>query len=676
MQRRQRFVADQRFDLPQYETMMKYISEEFKAYNKGFLSPVSRVVAGWRIESNGGLSVRVSNFAQSLLFASEKEDAAGMNFRAAGLDLITHTLADNSVNYVEVQIFSDTCAPDTVAVWDTTANSGMGEEYTQTVNTVYEERPVLVSNTISFAGDADKLPLAIVTTSGGVITSIVDARKFLFELENDWFFGAERTDRTIGSLKSAYDAITTSIKELKGAVKWYDRPFGSNKILKEYQNMFISGGGLISWEVETPNELKWGGNFDIEIASRPSVYTLPAGSARLEEGEALYIDIPSGEPLTSLVAVVCPLADVPLAPSMPGYSQNIQVLFFRRSNKIISTTLDMPDLSSGEEGTVGEDLPQTIRERLGIVSDTEYEAYISSVIIGDSDSYALALSKIDAQIVAILNSQPGEEVFEVVEIGGRKLFTLLTYFFHPEQSRCDLIVSVNGQIVEQDKNGLLLKDFRKISSNEIEFGQNLPQFTKVKIWKSTNGGDINSEIGGGEGSSTKITVREEGIPVTTQCASINFIGNGVTATESTPGNVNIQINTDSAVSLKKRVFNNTGSIIPAYSCLSWTPQGGVALADCNIPSRSLFAGVNDSPILDGAYGFVVKQGNLAGALEALGATPGDTVYIGEEPGQLSIVAPTGLTDTIFVVGRAEPPDGLAQPEAVDLYIEPEVVSSF
>ena len=76
MQRIQRFVADQRYDLPHHESMMEYISQEFYAYNKAFLSPTSRIVANWKIENNGGLSVRVNNTTGSLLFASDKKNPA------------------------------------------------------------------------------------------------------------------------------------------------------------------------------------------------------------------------------------------------------------------------------------------------------------------------------------------------------------------------------------------------------------------------------------------------------------------------------------------------------------------------------------------------------------------------------------------------------------------------
>lgn len=648
--------------------MMDYISQEFYAYNKAFLSPLSRIVSNWKIENNGGLSVRVNNTTASLLFASGKTGKEGINLRDAAYTLLTATLADNSVNYVEVQMQSQTCAADTVAIWDTTANAGSGEEFTQTVDTAYEEAPVLVSNTIAFTGDSDKLQLAIVTCSGGVIVSIVDSRKMLFELESDWNFGVTRTDRTIGSLKGAYDAIVTSLKEMKGSTYWYDMPFASNKILKEYQNLFISGGGTIQWEgTAGANTLAWSADFDIEIADRPSPYNIDAGSVTLAEGQAMYVVIPTGVPVISIVPIVANLADVPLDPSSVGYSPNIQVLFFRRNNKIISTTLDIPDLSSGEGSSVGEDLPETIRVRLGINSDTSYVAYTSTSIISVADSYAVAISKLDAQILFMLSATPSEEEFFTV--ASQTIFNAVSMTWSALSTVPDIIVTVNGQKMRMSPTGALDKDFRKVSSAQIEFAEAIEAGSSVVIWQNVAYG------GGGGGGGGSLTVQEEGSSIDAATVQMNFVGSGVTASQISPGIVQVAINTSSAVSLRKLVKNDTGTTIPAFSCLTWKSDGTVELADANIASKALWAGINESAIADGAYGFAIKEGNIANALSTLGASPGDVIYMGENPGELTLTPPIGITDTIFKIGKAEPPDGIAQPNAIDLYLEPEIISS-
>lgn len=226
MQRSQRFVADQRFDLPQYNSMIGYISAEFNKYNRSFLTPLNKVVKNWEIVSDGGLQVKVNQATDSLLVNSQRSGKEIMILRKFSDDALTLTLADNATNYVEVEIVSATCATDTVAIWDTTANGGQGEEFTQSSDTVDEQRPLLQSNTIAFTGSSNRLPLAVVVTSGGVISTITDARNVLFNLVTNWDFGSPRTDKTISNIKEMYDAITTSIKEMKGTASWYTFPFG------------------------------------------------------------------------------------------------------------------------------------------------------------------------------------------------------------------------------------------------------------------------------------------------------------------------------------------------------------------------------------------------------------------------------------------------------------------
>jgi len=220
MQKFQRFVADQRWDLPHYTSMRDLIEQEFQAYAKLFVTPVSKVVKNWIIENAGGLTAKVNQTTDSTLFATGRVGDEDFYRYFTTDDPITIDLPDNDVSYVEVQIFEQTCAPDTVAVWDTTANSGEGGEVTQTVDLITDQAFRLVSNTIAFTGDADKLPLAVVTTAGGVITLITDSREILFDAD-PYSFGGTRTDRNISNLKEMYDAITTIIKEFKGTPEWY-----------------------------------------------------------------------------------------------------------------------------------------------------------------------------------------------------------------------------------------------------------------------------------------------------------------------------------------------------------------------------------------------------------------------------------------------------------------------
>lgn len=229
MQKKQRFIADQRFDLPHYDSMLANIDYEFQSYNKVLVSPLNKIIKGWTIETASGLTVRVNRAANSLLLNSERDGYENINFRDAGEDYLTIALTNNATNYVEVQLETSTGNEQTVSLWDPTANDGEGEEYSQAVDTCTHEIPTLVANTIAFSGDPDKLPLAIVTTSGGSVSLITDAREMLFHLDTDWTFGG--TDKTIYSIKDAYDALATRLKQVTGGTTWYDTvTHGANRV--------------------------------------------------------------------------------------------------------------------------------------------------------------------------------------------------------------------------------------------------------------------------------------------------------------------------------------------------------------------------------------------------------------------------------------------------------------
>lgn len=296
MQRRQRFVSDQRWDLPQYDNMLELIEQEFQHYAQGFVTPTNKILRNFVIENGGGLVARVNiTNGDSALFNTERSGNEDINLRKSTETQLTITLADNATNYVEVQVFEMTGAADVVALWDPTANGGDGEEFTQTVDTCLDQDTQLVSNTIAFTGDSDKLPLAEVVTAGGVITSITDAREPLFHLASDFNFGSPRSDMQIRNIKEMFDSITTRLKEVAGTTNWYDAPAGSGLSLLgllERFNYNLVDGGTLSWDATT-GDLDWTAALRIIVASRAFNYTISAQTVTaIADGEVVYVTLP------------------------------------------------------------------------------------------------------------------------------------------------------------------------------------------------------------------------------------------------------------------------------------------------------------------------------------------------------------------------------------------------
>ena len=267
MQKQLLINPDQRFDVPHYDTMMELITQEFTKYNKHFANSKNRVVKNWKVLADVGLKAKVDRNTDSLLLNSERVGLELFSLRETTCDELTINLEPNSSNYVEVEIYSTTTAEDEVAFWDTTANSGEGEEFIQNVDTVLDNATHrLVSNTTSFSvSRPDRVPLAIISTDAVSVTAIADVRDFFFSLSIDWDFdgtaySTRRTDKTITSHKNDTDAIKTAIKEWKnlgawapaGEANWYDLPGPGTMALLERFNYMLVDGGSIHWDVPRP----------------------------------------------------------------------------------------------------------------------------------------------------------------------------------------------------------------------------------------------------------------------------------------------------------------------------------------------------------------------------------------------------------------------------------------
>jgi len=401
MQRFQRFEADQRWDLPFYNSMKKFIEEEFQAYAKFFYSPDPRVVKNWLIENAGGLKVRVNQTVNSTLFATARVGKEDFHRHLTTDDVIDLTLSDNVVNFVEVQIFEKTCEDDTVAKWDTTA-SDEGEEFTQNVDLTLEQDFRLVSNTVAFSGDPDKLRLAEVTTSGGLITLITDKRQMLFD-SGTFSFGSPRSDKGISNLKEMYDAITTILKEMKGGVpEWETEFLGDGATLLGLLERFsysLVDGGDIQWENPTSDELEWSSDLRIIVPNRAFDYTVSAQIVSILSDQVAFVTLPDvgsapGGPLA--VSVVSNASFLLNETNARNY-----VLGYRSTNGKLyfGNGWNGVELESGEKTQLGDGITDALLTATGLTDENDATPpYTSTLIIAVNDSFTTAISKLDAAL--------------------------------------------------------------------------------------------------------------------------------------------------------------------------------------------------------------------------------------------------------------------------------------
>ena len=465
MQNKQRFVADQRWDKPQYDNMLKLIEQEFQTYANLFFSPDPKIVKNWAIENAGGLVAQVNIGSDSVLFATDRTGKEDIQRRLITEPQLNITLPDNSVNYIEVQIFEKTCAPDTVAIWDTTANGGVGSEFTQTVDTQTAQDTQLVSNTIAFTGDSDKLPLAVVTTSGGVITLITDVRDFLFHLDSDFVFGAPRTDQgNIQSIKDMFDAITTIIKEDKGTAAWYTQLVGggaSTLGLLERMSYQLTGGGKISFENPTANTVAFTSDLVIQVPNRAFNYTISAGTFTIANDEVAYVTLPDvgaapGGPLA--ISKVANGSFVLDATNTRNY-----ILAYKQTsgNKVyFGNGWTNVEIESGESIELGDGITDALLLATGLVDENDATPpYANTNFIVANSSFTSAISNLDLELENFfgqLKLTPHESAVENARVSGVDRTLLDGRILSQELS--SLVMEFTGAVIEFDTGSIFKED--------------------------------------------------------------------------------------------------------------------------------------------------------------------------------------------------------------------------
>jgi hypothetical protein len=146
---------------------------------------------------------------------------------------------------------------------------------------------------------------------------------------------------------------------------------------------------VIDWGLTASSTLTMGSGLHVLDLYTDTNYTVAAGSYGMAEGEALFLTL-DGVTL-SVIPQVAPLALVP-------WDSNAVVLGINKDgefNPVLLGMAGMTQLDSGESIIFGEDLPQSIRTRLGIISEIAFQAYTSTLAINVSDTYPQALSNLD-----------------------------------------------------------------------------------------------------------------------------------------------------------------------------------------------------------------------------------------------------------------------------------------
>lgn len=180
--------AGQRLDVEDVDTLVNSIKADAKYFTSRMLSPNPIIVNGFTIASSwvGQSSLQVVVAGGLLLNAGGSTDVAWWSPAIGATPLalgISTTGLQIGRNYLELELGYVEGTPLQRAFWNPSAASGAGLEFNQEVNTVSELFASVKVNQVGFTGSLNRVPLAIVDLSAGLlITGILDRRELFFRL--------------------------------------------------------------------------------------------------------------------------------------------------------------------------------------------------------------------------------------------------------------------------------------------------------------------------------------------------------------------------------------------------------------------------------------------------------------------------------------------------------------
>ena len=266
-----KFYAQERFVIPDLENLQDFIEEDFHLLNTNFWAATTQIVSGFTVNNLGGLGIEVI-MAGSTLFNTSGTYKAFYVGEDTDLPL-TETLADDSLNYVHIQVVRETGAQASRAFWDPTLKDSAGGEFIQDVNTAEWLTVQLYVSQVGWSSDTDKVQVALIKTGSaatppvgsGTIGSIEDRRNMYFRLargddatyefalssltDDDEDFTS--ADRELSTDKMWKDFVMTKFKKIQGTPSWWIDPPGSLATTL----YALTDGGTWSWDIDTTPDL-------------------------------------------------------------------------------------------------------------------------------------------------------------------------------------------------------------------------------------------------------------------------------------------------------------------------------------------------------------------------------------------------------------------------------------
>ena len=414
---------NERVDKPDFDNVFTFFDDDFKAYNRHFLTDADKwILKGFNVSQVAGFNFQVI-VANSALLNTEKADGNELYLGEATHAVLIGAVAPNVTTYLHLVVTeNNTGTPATRVFWDPSLNDGEGGEFLQTVDTERFLDVTLFATTTGFVAAADKIPLATITSNGIQITSIVDNRNLFFRLgkgepenidfeyvlpspvepANTSFTGG---DKDIVSMKDWMDLVMTRLKKLSGDDSWFSDSSGFNleSLFVDLGNTVITGGGTISYT--GANVFNFSSDITLRVIglAGPITYTIPSGSQSgqtLAADQVAYINIDAalGGPGSgqrgisgNRQLIIANRGAVPL-------DQDIYWIAYRDGTKLFVRGARQ-ELEQGEETQLGDGITADLLAFIGSTGETDNSPnYTSNTVVTDGTSLLVAISDLDARM--------------------------------------------------------------------------------------------------------------------------------------------------------------------------------------------------------------------------------------------------------------------------------------
>ena len=182
---RPRLIAQERFDLEDFNALLSALRTDSKLWTRQFLSGENYILKGFTVSGIGLNAATVEMDNATMIMANGSNDFSYFVAEDSPSDIVISDgdLVDGVRNYVELKLVTENNTPVVKAFWDPSANGGLGQEFNQQIDTMTDLLAQVEVSQGGFSGSPDRIPLCIIDTDvSGVIKIILDQRPLYFRL--------------------------------------------------------------------------------------------------------------------------------------------------------------------------------------------------------------------------------------------------------------------------------------------------------------------------------------------------------------------------------------------------------------------------------------------------------------------------------------------------------------